>query len=266
MYISDITLVNNKSDDKHANRYTGGSAQKDHPFIKGYFYVFFGFPSALFETSGSALTGSAAQKYLLTSAESFTPPGDRTLNMQDLQGQGGVDASFITGQTIARDFSIQYKDYWSAPIFRIHKRWANYINPYLGVSTVAKDFTPNEYKGVCMVIQTKPVARKGAGSDTTLASAVEPWQKGDIIKVHLFDGVVSITDFNSIYDANITDNSFVKPVAQYKFDGYPLDETDPDTLTKALAVLNSASLFDKTSAAYKDLATKSTIESGVITH
>ena len=247
MYISDITIG---APTDHTNRYSGGAQRtvSDHPFVKGYFYVFFGFPAKLFDNS-SGISADSARKYLLTSAEAYTPPGDRQINIGDIQGLGGIGASFITGQTIAREFSIQYKDYWGSPIFRVHKVWANYINPFLGVSSVASKFSPQEYKGVCVVIQTKPIARKvGENTDSD-------WSADDIIKVSLFDGVQCLTDFNSIYDSNITDNSFVKPVAQYKFDGYPMDETNPDVLNKAVDILNNASLFIDTQTLYKALAT-----------
>jgi len=236
----------NTSSKLNGNRYQGGSdrSSSDHPFVKGYFYVFFAFPTTLIgETEASA-----AKQYLMASAEDYTPPSDRQINVQDVQGQGGVDASFITGQTISREFSIQYKDYWGAPIFRVHKLLTNFIDPYLGVSKSAKDFSSREYKGTCMVVQTKPIARKSG-----------EWTDADIIKVTLFDGVQCLTDFNSIYSANITDNSFVKPVAQYKFDGYPLDETDNSTMEKAVAMMNSQSLFEPTAELYKVLSNPSSI-------
>ena len=247
MYISDITIGVPSG---HTNGYLGGSQRtvSDHPYVKGYFYVFFGFPAKIFD-SATGISADNARKYLLTSAEMFTPPGDRQINTGDVQGMGGIGASFITGQTIAREFSVQYKDYWGSPVFRVHKAWTNYINPYLGVSSIASKFAPNEYKGVCMVIQTKPIARKvGENSE-------KDWTADDIIKVHLFDGVQCLTDFNSIYDANIADNSFVKPTAQYKFDGYPMDETNADVLNKAVDILNNASLFTDTNTLYKTLAT-----------
>jgi len=229
------------------NRYSGGSQATagDHPFIKGYFYVFFGLPSTLFGED----VAEKAEKYLLVSAEAYTPPGDRQINIQDINGQGGVGSSFVTGQTIARDFSIQYKDYWGAPIFRIHRMWTNFINPYLGVVDAGKEnitFASNEYKGVCMVIQTKPIKKF-------------KYENNDIIKVDLFDGVQPTTDLKSAYDANIADNSFVKPTVSYKFDGFPLDETNKETLDKAKAVLNNSGLFSNTSKIYKDLANTSDI-------
>jgi len=224
--------------------YLGGSARTsaDHPFVKGYFYVFFGLPSNIFG-SNSEITREKAKKFLLVSAEAYTPPGDRQINVQDIQGQGGVDASFITGQTISREFSIQYKDYWGAPIFRIHKQWTNFINPYLGASTMAQDFSSNEYKGACMIIQTKPIVRKSG-------EVTAEWKESDIIKVDYFDGVQPVTDLKSVYDANITDNSFVKPTVQYKFDGFPLDETNAKVLAKAKVILDGAELFSDTQEIY----------------
>jgi len=235
-----------------ASRYVGGSSkgEGDHPFVKGYFYVFFGVPSAIFGDN-SDIDQTKAKEFLLVSAESYTPPGDRQINIQDVQGQGGVDSSFITGQTISREFSIQYKDYWGAPIFRIHRQWTNYINPYLGGSTMASTFSASEYKGACIVIQTKPIARK-VGADAIA------WKDSDIIKIDYFDGVQPTTDLKSAYDSNITDNSFVKPTVQYKFDGFPLDETNSTVLSKAVTILNGAEVFTKTSTLYDNFAANTT--------
>jgi len=234
--------------------YVGGSdkGKGDHPYIKGYFYVFFGVPSTIFSDSNSNITRQQAKEFLLVSAEDYTPPGDRTLNLQDIQGQGGVDASFLTGQTINREFSIQYKDYWGAPIFRIHRQWASYINPYLGGSTMAVDFSAAEYKGACMIIQTKPIARQ-------VGSVQKDWKADDLIKIDYFDGVQPLTDLKSAYGSSLSDNSFVKPTVQYKFDGSPLDETDPDVLNKALSIMNASNLFTKTSKLYNDFANNNSI-------
>ena len=256
-FIDSVSLLGNTAGS--ATRYQGGTdkSSSDHPFIKGYFYVFFGLPGTLF--NDDTISATAAREFLLVSAESYTPPGDRQINLQDVQGQGGVDASFITGQTISREFSIQYKDYWGAPIFRIHRTWTNYINPYLGTSVVASNFSANEYKGACMVIQTKPVAR------AIEADGAEDWKETDIIKVDYFDGVQPMTDLKSAYDSNITDNSFVKPTVQYKFDGFPLDETNSDVLSKATAVLNNANIFTGIESLYTKLATESNMDSAANT-
>lgn len=228
-------ISNNHSAD--INRYLGGYDRTvdSHPYVKGYFYVFFGFPYALFgniNDVGGATTfadSHTSMVYTLSAAEGFTPPGDRQLKTEDVMGQGGVDSSFITGQTLDRNFSIQYRDYWGSPIFRVHRQWTQYLNPYFGgVTSKFTEFAAWEYKGTCMIIQTKPVTK-----------LTGDWNRDDIIKVDYFDGVFPTTDLKSAYDSNITDNTIAKPTVQYRFDGFPLDETNPQTLEKAFKVLTT---------------------------
>lgn len=241
----------------NADRYQGGQGrgESDHPYIKGYFYVFFGLPSTLFKSGG--ISNAVAKNYLLSSAEGYTPHADRQMNLQDTQGMGGAGgASFITGQTISRDFSIQYKDYWGAPIMRIHRTWTGYLDPYLGVSVVANTFAANEYKGTCMIIQTKPVARQ-------VGDAAQDWKVEDIIKVAYYDGVQCMTDLNSAYDANITDNTIVKPSVQYRFDGYPLTEMNPKVVETAVGILNNAQIFKNTESIYNKLMADGNIANGM---
>jgi len=243
----------NEQHSPDVNRYLGG-ANRDtdsHPFVKGYFYVFFGFPPNLFRDGGAdngAISTSKALIYTLSGAEGFTPPGDRQLKTEDIMGMGGVDSSFITGQTIDRNFSIQYRDYWGAPIFRIHRQWTQFINPYFGGVTGlggSSAFAARDYKGTCMIIQTKPVTKLDSSA----------WTPEDIIKVDYFDGVFPTTDLKSAYDTNITDNSIARPTVQYRFDGFPLDETNPEVLDKALAVLQTVryDTFNASPAIYQDL-------------
>jgi hypothetical protein len=259
-----ISFDANQLNNKHApdiNRYLGGYGRTvdSHPYVKGYFYVFFGFPSSIFINGVATPTGDSpikgvhsinsidALSYTLSAAEGYTPPGDRQVKTEDLMGQGGVDASFMTGQTIDRNFSIQYRDYWGSPIFRVHRQWTQYLNPYYGGSTLATDFAAKEYKGTCMIIQTKPITRV-FGSD---------WVKNDIIKVDFFDGVFPVTDLKSAYDSNITDNSIARPTVQYRFDGFPLDETNPLVMEKALILLQSAEYtrHNSSPAIFDDLIT-----------
>jgi len=239
------TFNNNQNHAADINRYLGGYNRDvdSHPYVKGYFYVFFGFPETLFRSS--SIEKRNALIYTLSAAEGYTPPGDRQLKTEDVMGMGGVDASFITGQTIDRNFSLQFRDYWGAPIFRIHRQWTQYLNPYFGGVTEAPGgaevgnpyFMAKEYKGTCMVIQTKPITKAdGKG-----------YAEQDIIKVDFFDGVFPITDLKSAYDSNITDNSIAKPTVQYRFDGFPLDETNDDVLDKAKIILQSVS-YDSNNA------------------
>ena len=221
------------------DRFLGGSSVSTyHPYVKGYFYVFFQFPPIV-STYNSNLKKSNT---LLSLCEGFTPPGDRQLKTEDVTGVGGVDASFVVGQTIDRGFSLMYRDVWGSPVFVYHRAWTSIIDPFLGgmvEGSATQDFVPSEYKGKVLVVQTKPVALK---TSTALGSSSETSAKPsakDIIKVSLFDGVVPITDLNSVYDANINDNSIVKPTIQYKFDGKEYDETVKGVRELALAALSS---------------------------
>jgi len=251
-----VSLTSGQNNETHApdiNRYLGGANRgtDSHPFVKGYFYVFFGFPPNLFPDGfeSGEISNSKALVYTLSAAEGYTPPGDRQLKSEDVMGMGGVDASFITGQTIDRNFSIQYRDYWGAPIFRIHRQWTQYLNPYFGGvtggATGSTAFAAREYKGTCMIIQTKPVTKLDAST----------WRAEDIIKVDYFDGVFPTTDLKSAYDSNITDNSIAKPTVQYRFDGFPLDETNNEVLAKAVNVLQTVRYdsFNSSPAIYQDL-------------
>lgn len=230
---------NNVSNAIYGNRYQGGSnlEKSTHPFIKGYFYVIFELPNIFTSGDRSKLTN-----LLLSSAESYTPPGDRQLKTEDIMGMGGVDATFITGQQIDRNFSIQYKEYWGAPIFRTHRQWTSIIDPYSGGAIKksstgsVSNFEIEAYKGQVWVIQTKPVLGNSATNFTL----------DDIIKVDFMDGVFPKTDLKSIYDSNITDNSLVRPNVQYSFDGFPLDETNDEIKKKALSKLNDMLLIDGT--------------------
>ena len=230
-------IVINGTNSNYTNRYIGGSELDSnmHPYIKGYFYTLFELPE-IFNNDDSEVVST-----LLSSAEGFTPPGDRQLKTEDIMGMGGLDATFVTGQQIDRSFGVQYRDYWGALIFRIHRKWTSIINPYAGgfiknsnSSDAGNKFQVQAYKGRCWVIQTKPV----------LGNSEKEFTADDIEKIFFFDGVFPRTDLLSAYDSNITDNSIVKPNIQYSFDGFPLDETDPDVLSNAVIKLNQAVKID----------------------
>jgi len=225
-------------------RYMGGAAraETDHPMLTGNFYVYFKLPKAF--TTGTDVSLDAS-KFLLSAAEEYTPHADAQIKVADVEGQGGIGASFITGRTHSREFTINYRDYWKAPIFNIHRRWS-FINPYFGGTTASK-FGAEEYKGTCMVIQTKPVVRGVAGA--------EAWKADDITKIAYYDGVFPKVDINAVYSATVSDNTVVKPSIQYSFDGYPLDETSYDGALKTIAagILTDSTLFDHTNSLYTDL-------------
>ncbi len=217
------------------NRFLGGSSVNEyHPYVKGYFYVFFEFPPIV--TRNTSL--NASYTTLLSLCEGFTPPGDRQLKTEDVTGVGGVDATFVVGQTIDRTFSLMYRDIWGSPIFKYHRAWTSIIDPFLGgliTDTKVPDYTPHAYKGKVLVVQTKPIALKANGK---IHNEQLKWNN-EIIKVHLFDGVVPTTDLNSVYDANINDNAIVRPSVQYRFDGKEYDETVDGVMAIAKTAMDS---------------------------
>jgi len=231
------------------DRYLGGqSVLNYHPYVKGYFYVFFSFPPVV---SNSINNFNPSYRVLLSLCEGFTPPGDRQLKTEDVTGVGGVDASFVVGQTIDRTFSLMYRDIWGSPIFVYHRAWTSIIDPFLGgyiTKSNDEDFVPNLYKGKVLVVQTKPIALKSTG--TINNSNSNDWKKY-IIKVHLFDGVFPITDLNSVYDSNINDNTIVRPTIQYRFDGKEYDETVPGVLDTAAAAMSKLTISTRPSATFQ---------------
>jgi hypothetical protein len=60
MYISDITIGVPSG---HTNGYLGGAQRtaSDHPYVKGYFYVFFGFPAKIFDSATGISAGNDSE-------------------------------------------------------------------------------------------------------------------------------------------------------------------------------------------------------------
>jgi len=231
-YTNDFTNVSTVNS---SNRYLGGSDKTVHPYVKGYFYVFFEFPPIVAKKVGEA-NANVGGKILLSLCEGFTPPGDRQLKTETVTGMGGLDADFVTGQTLDRSFSLMYRELWGNPIFVYHRAWTGIIDPYLGLNNSGLKYIPKNYKGRVLVVQTKPnIVNSAGGGDSGGESNV----KDNIIKVNLFDGVVPITDLSSVYDSNINDNSIARPTISYRFDGKDYDETYEGVLDTAVAVLSS---------------------------
>jgi len=217
------------------NRYLGGSKKEVHPFIKGYFYVLFEFPGIVKDSISDQTAYANLGDVLLSLCESFTPPGDRQMKTEDVMGMGGLDATFVTGQTIDRTFSLMFRDLWGSPVFVAHRSWTSIINPYFGgLVNSTQAFVPSYYKGRVLVIQTTPKIIQNIKVNSNDINTVDKDQiKKEIVKVNLFEGVVPITDLSSVYDSNITDNTIVRPTIQYRFDGKDFDETYPGVLDLA---------------------------------
>jgi hypothetical protein len=227
------------------NRYFGGTYLKDHPYIKGYFQVFFELPPAIF--GGADVAPATLGNILTSTCEAFTPHGDRTLNKVDITGQGGVSSSFVSGQTITRDISLTFKETWDAPVWRILRQWtASIINPYTGVSDVLTDFVGNEYKGRAMVIETKPI-------NTSVPGKSPQDLRSSIIRIYYYDGVFPTTDISSVFDSSIQDNSNVTLNIPFSFDGYPLDHTNEQTLDRAVQYIKDKDLYKSSMSYYSAL-------------
>lgn len=245
-YLNNVPLIGGSPD--MGNRYAGGSTSKTQPFVKGYFQVFFGLPANIFGSNSTT-----AAQFLSTTCVGFTPPGDRQITMIEQQGQGGVGASFLAGQQITRNFSLMFDEYQDCPIFNIHHMWTGYINPYLGVSAIADNFDPSEYKGNVWVIQTKPVGNIGSRT----------FKIEDIIKVFVFSGVFPLNDPLSMFDSQVMSNDKVQLNVQYTFDGFPLSDLLDGIKDSALKLLNNAGLYSLTKQRYDTLVEAKNIGSGV---
>lgn len=233
------TLSNNADT---GSRYFGGADLNDHPFIRGYFQVFFELPSAIFGQEQD----STANQILTASVQSFTPPGDTTLNVADVMGQGGVGSSFVTGQTIARDFSLTMQEKYRSPIWTIFKTWTSaIIDPYIGVSTVLASqpggFIAKNYKGRCMVIETQPVKFQDMNDDDI---------KKNIVRVYYFDGVFPTSDNLSQFNADVTANDVVTLTIPFRFDGHPLTDKHDKTLEKAIQYMKNKNLYERVTNYY----------------
>lgn len=234
--------------------FTGGSSRDGAvtPMTKGYFFVFFAFPGMIFDASMSA---ADAKQYLLNAAVDFQPHADRQLQILEDKAVGGATSNFIVGQTTTTDFSLTFKEFASAPIYRVHAKWTSYIDPFLGASTIADIFAPSEYKGSVMVIQTKPIANINKAD----------WKEEDIIKVYLYDGVFPLNDPSSPFSNGIEQVDRVQLPMQYKFDGQPLNETNANVLNQAVEVLRSADIYGATQEIYNKLSIAGKIQSGINT-
>lgn len=232
--------------------FMGGSERDDSvtPFTKGYFFAFFAFPGIIFN---STLNAADARSFLLNSAVDFQPHGDRQLQTIEDTAIGGAKANFIVGQTTTQDFSLTAKEYANGPMIRIVSKWQSYIDPYVGGSTKAVSMAPKEYKGSCMIIQTKPIARVNKSD----------WKLNDIIKVYLYEGVFPINDPSSAFANGVEQTDRVQLAINFKFDGQPLTELDPEVLAQALDVLQSYDIYGETAGLYSALSTASKIKSGL---
>ena len=206
-------------------RYIGGSERNNHPFVTGYWQFFIFPPEKIFT---DAATAKEAGKWMHSTAEGFTPPS-RTLNKADVPGQGGLGASFVTGQTLNRTFTVTFREYRNVPILTATELWCSVIDPYMGVSPLKGDeWLPKNYKGTAVAILTRPVQADGDGAAT----------ESDIEQIFYFDGVFPEAPPYETFASDISGNDLLQHSITFSFDGWPLTRVDKAAMDKAMDLLN----------------------------
>ena len=226
-------------------RYYGGTKKREHPFVKGYFQAFFELPPVV-SASGSTDPNDNNAIILTASATGFTPHGDRSMNKTDIIGQGNVGASYISGHTVTRTFSLNFNEKYRSPVWKVFRKWSTaVIDPYTGLSNM-DSFEGRDYKGRCLVVETMPV-RLDAGVDDEVF-------KKNIIRVFYYDGIFPETDVSSIFDSNVqSPDANLEINMSFSFDGQPLDDTNEATLNKAIAFMKNANLYKEIIQYYSSL-------------
>lgn len=233
--------IQDRESPDYLTRDIGGHWRNNHPYISGYFQVWFGVPDALF---GS--TASNAVAWLHSTCESFTPH-TQSITKVDIQGQGQVGSSYVANVTTTREFTLAFREYQNLPILNIIKSWTSVFDPHTGVSplvggsksTSNKAFIPSSYKGWCAVIQTKPTR-----SDGSPLKGVSNYDPQDIEEAYIYQGVFPTTIPLDTLNSDQTGNDTAQLSCTFSFDGSPLTSADPGVVEKALSFFNNFSSMD----------------------
>lgn len=222
------------------SRYHGGHRRDNHPFIGGYFQVIFIPPARLFGEDDGIGRGvfERSQQWLMTTAESFTPHS-RTLRKFDLNGMGGMNSSYVSGQDITRTFTITFREYQELPIMNIINTWTSIIDATTGTSPLAGDeYIPANYKGACYVALCKP----------TVGNRVEDG-KGDlsaedIEQLFYYDGVWPESYPIDSLSSDIATTDGLAVSIPFSFDGMPLTKEHKGVLDQFLVLASTNLIFD----------------------
>ena len=213
-------IDNSKDKPTHLSRYFGGNRRNNHPYISGYWYFLIQPPQRLFEIGAGQSSNNQDQavEWMLSTAESFTPPG-KTLTFVDVPGMGGVNSSYVAGQELTQTFSVTFREYQEVPLFNLIQTWTSVIDPNTGTSPLAGDeYIPSNYKGTAYVALCKPTVGlriDPAGSDSHLKSE-------DIEQLFFFDGVFPENTPLDLFDSDISTNDTKTISVNFSFDGFPL--------------------------------------------
>jgi hypothetical protein len=232
------TVVNSLSDQFRTRtsdslRNAGGKIQS-HPFISGYWQLVLKTPPFMHMQSGSDVSDGSqkkliptvssidvfAEKWFNSTAESFTPP-TRTLTSAVFPGFGGVNKSFITGQTIGNNFSVSFREYAKLPTIKLFNSWTNIVHNQTGLSPASEmNWNESLYKSECIVFITDSTQMQ-----YDERSAEIKFNRDSIQELYYFYGVYPETNPQDI-QADIAANNSTPITVNFKFDGWPLTLQD----------------------------------------
>lgn len=219
--------TNNAEKPDMLTRFAGGHERDNHVYISGYWQFIVWPPATIFGSDSAEV-----QQWLHCTAEGFTPHS-RSITKAEVPGQGGLGASFISGQAITRSFSVTFREYQRLPIISTLTKWAA-IDPYLGVSPIpGANWAASAYKGAAMAILTKPTGANASGSN------INPITPDDIEEVFYYIGVMPETPGVESLASDISGNDSIVIQATFSFDGYPLTRREID-LDSVVSVLTSS--------------------------
>lgn len=204
-------------------REIGGQFRNNQPYISGYFQAMFGLPEKLFAK------GAEASKWLHTTIEGFTPHS-QTITKVDVMGQGQLGASFPANVMTTREFTTTHREYQNMPMLNIIKQWASVFDPFTGVSPIpGNEFIPQNYKGWCAIIQTKPVRADGKNLEVS-----------DIEECYIYQGVFPTNiPVDTASASDITGNDTIQHSITWSFDGAPLTSAEHGIADKCIELLKS---------------------------
>ena len=227
----------------YLSRYFGGHNRNNHPFVNGYWQLYLNPPTKIFDSK----IHSHAIEWFHATCEGFTPPS-RTLNKADLPGQGGLGSSFVTGQTLTRNFSTTFREYRDMPLMQLFELWTSVIDPYTGVSEVkGSEWDASVYKGSAFVVLTKPTGAYAEGG----------LKADDVEEVYYFHGVWPENTPHDAMAHDISANDVVQYSINFSFDGFPLTKAADGVVDQAITLLNSWEYLKHTYQPYVDDVTSS---------
>jgi len=244
--------IQDRESPDYLTRNIGGQWRDNHPYISGYFQVFFNLPEALFGSNASA-----ANTWLHSTCESFTPHSI-TVNKIDVMGIGQTGASFYASSAVTREFTLAFREYQNLPVLNVIKIWSSVFDPFTGVSPLpggsraltSKTFIPQNYKGVAYVLITKPTR-----SDGSPLNGNTNYDQGDIEEAYIYQGVFPTSVPVDTISSDITANDSTQISVTFSFDGAPLTSAEDGVVEKVISLFNNMRYTD-TFAKYHNIISK----------